>query len=127
MGSEATWTLLPLLGGLAAVALTVAALARDRARRAGMTALALGQVAAGLMVISSLVDLTPFQRGEILVTASGISLLVAGHAGWRKERGVADPSVSTCLAFGSLMAIVPVMFEILMLRTGFQDNGWVWH
>ena len=126
VSGEVAWQLVPLLFGQAVFAGAGVALATTAGARRTMASLAGANVLFGLLAINALTPLTFLQRGELLLTLIGMVMLVAGHAGWRRETQLRDGFVSFNLAVGSLLAAGPLVLGLLELRIFGDTTGWAW-
>ncbi|NOZ40740.1 MAG: hypothetical protein GXP24_11015 [Planctomycetes bacterium] len=125
--SETEWSLLALL-----IAQTIACgfagfLAKDSTWRRHFWVLATVQVLMTLLVVNALSTLTFWQRGEVLLTVAGLTMLATGYWGWYRESDRKEEWVSFNLALGSFLSAAPLTLGMLVQRFdgGLTDWGWV--
>jgi hypothetical protein len=123
---ESHWGVVGLLAAYFTTSGIAAWLAQELKWRRHFTIVAVVELALALFTIGSLSTLHFAQRLELLVTAAGAFLLVAGLVGWRRERESRDPLVSCNLAFGSLLSALPMVVGLIFHRLDLGWNEWGW-
>lgn len=123
---ESHWSIVGLLAAYFTATGAAAWIAQEPKWRRHFTVIAVVELALALFTIGSLSTLHFAQRLELLVTAVGAFLLVAGVMGWRREQEHRDPLVSCNLAFGSLLSAVPMVIGLICHRLDLGWNEWGW-
>ena len=109
VSDQLTWRHLAEIGGVLAACLLGRGLAGRWSGRALFSLAAVVTTGTGVLVVSSLVEMTAWQRLEILAVSIGTVLLVVGHvARFREPAGKPDDIVDVALWLGSLFVIVPL-------------------
>ncbi|MGC1275100.1 MAG: hypothetical protein WBC44_15450 [Planctomycetaceae bacterium] len=143
LADDLAWWNFGEIVGVVAACLVAAAIAARTGWRWVFSLGAIASTAVAVFVLSSLADLSAWQRLEVLAVTLGTLLLVAGHIGrFRDRTRQADDLVDLALWFGSGLTIVPLAvatfyhrfespppslfdelalatFGLLMLATGF--------
>lgn len=123
---ESYWAIVGLLAAYCAASGATAWLAVDSKWRRHFTIVATFELGLMLLTIGSLSTLSFAQRVELLATAAGAFILVAGVMGWLREQDRRDPLVSCNLAVGSLLAAVPLVIGLICHRLDLGWDGWGW-
>ena len=101
-------------------------LSRENQLRRLFATLAGMEVILFLLVVNALMPFTLLQQGELLMTIAGLVMVVSGYIGWYRERDRQEDWVSFNLAFGSLLAAVPMTIGLLAQRIGDYNPSAFW-
>lgn len=71
------------------------------------------------LVVNVLSTLTIWEKMEFFTVAVGLLLLAVGHVGWyrERERTHKEEWVSSSLAFGAILATLPLVFAVVLQRS----------
>ena len=69
-----------------------------------------------VLVLFQRMNLSGWQKLELICLAIGVGLLIVGHVGWRREREGENDLVSFGLFLGSLFVAVPLTYAVLYFR-----------
>ncbi len=109
-----------LLVGLQAVlvgaTLTAICLVRQQGWRRWYLLAAIADGGLTALVLFQRMNLSGWQKLELVCLALGLALLIAGHVGWRREHEREDDLVSFGLFLGSLFVAVPLTYAVLYFR-----------
>jgi len=114
--ADVHWSLVMLLGALAALSLLAAWLVRHSGWRRWYVVMAIVEAALMFIALHVLSQLTVWQKLEIFSVAVGIALLAVGHIGWYREQERYDDVVTFNLLMGSLLVGMPLALAVLYYR-----------
>ena len=101
---------------LAAACLVALGLVRQRDWRRWYLLAAVAEAGVTVLVLFQRMQLSGWQKLELVCLAIGLGLLIAGHVGWNREREGENDLVSFGLLLGSLFTAVPLSYAVLYFR-----------
>lgn len=115
-----------LLLAMLATSLFAALLTLPRVVSRWYVALAVLQGCAGLLLVSFGLNLEPWQKLEILMTALGLLLLILSHVGWAQEKDHRNVWVTLGLVFGSALFVIPMLMGLIGQRFNLYNETTPW-
>lgn len=109
LANDLVWWNFGEIVGIIAACLVASAIAKQLGWRWVFSLGATASTAVAVFVLSSLADLSAWQRLEVLAVTLGTLLLAAGHVGrFRDRMRQSDDLIDVALWFGSALTIVPL-------------------